>query len=258
VRGSNGTCALHATTSYERPGQDRRESATWCKGRAEETFAGHTSPMTDEIEAIRARRLLSGGDGAFGQHLDLAELLATRRASPISVWIDPISPATGLFLPYLDIDGHSNGGRPWRFRGHHEVQLRLLPDPDDKLSDLAARCIVAVRAWAVARGAGDELVPMDYDVPWSYLYQLQRDLPALRTQGLPFLVATAGRDGDWLGDWVSEYFDAPEVHSEVARDAATASALSIKAAPTVMVGGTVFRAEEMPDDIDTQIEQLLG
>ncbi len=71
-------------------------------------------------------------------------------------------------------------------------------------------------------------------------------------------MATAGRDGDWLGEWVSEYFDAPEVHSEVARDVATASALSIGAAPSVMVGGTVFRAEEMPDDIDTQIEQLLA
>jgi hypothetical protein len=214
--------------------------------------------MNDEIEAIRARRLLGDSGGEFGQHPDLAELLATRRTSPISVWVDPISPATGLFLPYLDIDGHSNGGRPWRFRGHHEVQLRLLPDPDDGLSDLVARCIVAVRAWAVARGAGDELVPMDYDVPWGYLFQLQRDLPALRKQGLPYLVATAGRDGDWLGDWVSEYFDAPEVHAAVARDRATANALSIREAPTVMVGGTVFRAEEMPDDIATQIEQLLA
>lgn len=214
--------------------------------------------MSDDIDAIRARRLLGDGGGEFGQHPDLAQLLAVRRASPISVWVDPASPATGLFLPYLDIDGHSNGGRPWRFRGHHEVQLRLLPDPDDELSGLVARCIVAVRAWAVLRGAGDELVPMDYDVPWGYLFHLQRDLHTLRESGLPHLVATAGRDGDWLGDWVSEYFDAPEVHSEVARDAATAHALSIGAAPSVMVGGTVFRAEDMPDDIDAQIEHLLG
>jgi hypothetical protein len=209
--------------------------------------------MSDDIDAISARRLF----GEAGDRPDLAQLLAQRRTSSISVWVDPISPATGLFLPYLDIDGHSNGGRPWRFRGHHEVQLRLLPDPSDQLSDLVARCIVAVRAWAVLRGAGDELVPMDYDVPWSYLFQLQRNLPALRQQGLPYLVATAGRDGDWLGDWVSEYFDAPAVHAAVARDGATANALSIREAPTVMVGGTVFRAEEMPDDIDTQIEQLL-
>ncbi len=143
--------------------------------------------MSDDIDAIRARRLLGDDGGEFGQHPDLAELLATRRASPISVWVDPVSPATGLFLPYLDIDGHSNGGRPWRFRGHHEVQLRLLPDPNDELSNLAARCIVAVRAWAVARGAGDELVPMDYDVPWGYLFHLQRDLHTLRERGLAAL-----------------------------------------------------------------------
>jgi hypothetical protein len=201
--------------------------------------------------------VLGDGGGEFGDHPDLATLLAQRRSSAISVWLDPVSPATNLFLPYIDIDGHSNGGRPWRFRGHHEVQLRMLPDPDDELSDLAARCIVAVRAWAVLRGAGDELVPMEYEVPWGYLFHLQRDLLTLRDRGLPHLVAVAGRDGDWLGNWVSEYFDAPEVHAAVAKDRSTANALSITTAPSVMVGGTIFRAEQMPDDIDVQIEQLL-
>jgi hypothetical protein len=102
----------------------------------------------------------------YGDTPDLAGLLAVRRNSPIRVWVDPVSPATGLFLPYLDIDGHSNGGRPYRFRGTIEVELRVLPDPTDALSDLVACCLQAVRAWAVLRNAGDQLVPMDYDVPW--------------------------------------------------------------------------------------------
>ena len=97
---------------------------------------------------------------------------------------------------------------------------------------------MAVRAWAVLRGAGDELVPMEYEVPWGYLFHLQRDLLTLRDRGLPHLVATAGRDGDWLGNWVSEYFDAPEVHAAVAKDRSTANALSITTAPSLMVGGT--------------------
>lgn len=202
-------------------------------------------------------RVIGDGGGEFGEHPDLEALLARRRQSTLSVWVDPVSPATGLFLPYLDIDGHSNGGRPWRFRGQHEVELRMLPDPDDPLSGLAARCVTAVRAWAVLRGAGDELVPMEYEVPWGYLFHLQRDLATLRERELPHLVATAGRDGDWLGNWVSEYFDAPEVHAAVARDQAAAAALSITAAPSVMASGHVFRAEEMPDDVDAQIDQLL-
>lgn len=189
---------------------------------------------------------------------DLGALLAQRRPSLISVWIDPTSPATGLFLPYLDIDGHANGGRPWRFRGHHEVELRLLPDPDDDLSAVTARCVLAVRAWAVLRNAGDELVPIDYDAPWSYLHHLQRDLLTLRDRELQHLVATAGRDGDWLGDWVAEYFDAPEVHAALRADQVDATSIGITAAPSVVVGGVVFRAEEMPDDIAAQVDALVA
>lgn len=200
---------------------------------------------------------LGDGGGDFGQHPDLGSLLAQRRLSPISVWIDPLSAATSLFLPYLDIDGHANGGRPWRFRGTFEVELRMLPEDGDELSNLVARCITAVRAWGVLRGAGDELVPLDYEVPWTYLFHLQRDLPMLRERGLPHLVATAGRDGEWLGDWVAEYFDSPEVHAAVADDRMTAAALGMTAAPSLMVSGTVFRAEEMPDDIAERIEAQL-
>ena len=194
----------------------------------------------------------------YGDTPDLAGLLAVRRNSPIRVWVDPVSPATGLFLPYLDIDGHSNGGRPYRFRGSIEVELRVLPDPTDALSDLVACCLQAVRAWAVLRNAGDQLVPMDYDVPWGYLFHLQRDLPSLRERGLPHLVATAGRDGEWLGDFVAEHFDAPEVQAAVAEDRALAMALGISAAPSIQVANHVFLAEEMPDDIDTQVEALLA
>lgn len=193
-----------------------------------------------------------------GEGPDLRSLLTHRRPSPISVWIDPTSPATGVFLPYLDIDGHANGGRPWRFRGHHEVALRLLPDPADELSSLTARCVLAVRAWAVLRNAGDELVPLDYDAPWSYLFHLQRDLVTLREQELQHLVAMAGRDGEWLGDWVAEYFDAPEVHEALAEEVAAASTLGITTAPGLTVHGTVFRAEEMPDDVAERVTALLG
>ncbi|MFL6071612.1 MAG: hypothetical protein ACJ73L_04870 [Actinomycetes bacterium] len=196
--------------------------------------------------------------GALGDHHpDLTTLLNVRRNSPIRMWVDPVSPATGLFLPYLDLDGHSNGGRPFRFRGRYEVELRTLPDPSDELSDLVARCIHAVRAWAVLRNAGDQLIPMDYDTPWGYLYRLQRDLPTLRDRGLPHLVAMAGRDGEWLGDFVAEYFDAPEVRASVAEDRGLAMALGMTTAPSIQVSNYVFRAEEMPDDIDEQVETLL-
>ncbi len=214
--------------------------------------------MVEERGGTNVGHAVGDGGGEFGDHPDLATLLAYRRPSPISIWVDPVSPATGLFLPYLDIDGHSHGGRPWRFRGHHEVELRLLPEADDPFGQLVAQCVLAVRAWAVLRGAGDELIPMEYDVPWGYLFNLQRDLHSLRELGLPHLVATAGRDGDWLGNWVSEYFDSPEVHAAVDKDRAAANALSIGAAPSCMVRGTIFRAEEMPDDIDAQIDQLLA
>jgi hypothetical protein len=195
--------------------------------------------------------------GAFAEHLDLATLLSVRRNSPIRVRVDPVSPATSLFLPYLDIDGHSNGGRPYRFRGRYEVELRTLPDPADELSDLVSRCLHAVRAWAVQRNAGDQLIPMDYDVPWGYLFHLQRDLSSLRERGLPHLVATAGRDGEWLGDFVAEHFDAPEVVASVSEDRGLAMALGISAAPSVQVSNYVFRAEEMPDDVAEQVETLL-
>ena len=195
--------------------------------------------------------------GVVGEHPDLDYLLGVRRNSPIRMWVDPVSPATGLFLPYLDIDGHANGGRPYRFRGRHEVELRVLPDPTDELSDVTSRCLHAIRAWAVLRNAGDQLIPMDYDVPWGYLVNLQRDLGSLRERGLPHLVALAGREGEWMGDFVAEFFDAPEVVASVAEDRSLALALGITAAPSIQVSNYIFRAEEMPDNIDDQVEQLL-
>ena len=56
---------------------------------------------------------------------------------------------------------------------------------------------------------------------------------------------------------MAEYYDAPEVHGSVAADRELAASLGITAAPSVQVGDVVFRAEEMPDDIDAQIEALL-
>lgn len=201
---------------------------------------------------------MTDGWNASADRPDLAALLDEHRPSRLHLWLDPASPATALFLPYLDIDGHAHGGRPWRFRGRHEVELRLLPDPTDALSLLTARCVLAVRAWAVLRNAGDELVPLDYDTPWSYLHHLQRDLATLRERELPHLVATAGRDGEWLGDWVAEYFDAPEIHAALRADQVRAEALGITAPPSLLVGESVYRAEQMPDDIASQVEWHLA
>ncbi|HVQ19161.1 MAG TPA: hypothetical protein VMT27_09040 [Actinomycetes bacterium] len=185
---------------------------------------------------------------------DLTALLAVRHPAAFTVWLDPLSSATVLLLPYLDLDGHTNGGRPWRFRGHDDVAMRLLPDPNDELSHLAARCILAVRAWAVHRAAGDTLVPMDYDLPWGYLGSILRDIQSVRTQGLPHLVALAGREGDWLGDWVAEYRDHPAVLTALDRERESARMTGITDPPTVDLGGMVrFEPTSMPDDIAAQV-----
>ena len=184
---------------------------------------------------------------------DLEKLLLFDRAVEFDVWLDPLSPATSLLLPYLDLDGHTNGGRPWRFRGSQDVGLRLLPDPDDALSCVAARCILAVRAWAVRRAAGDNLIPMDYDLPWAYLGAMLRDIRSVRTVGLPHLVSLAGREGEWLGDWVAEYRDSDAVRSALAAEIEEATALGVTDAPTIIVRNLLYDFTNMPDDIAEQI-----
>ena len=188
---------------------------------------------------------------------DLAELLAFQRPTSFEVWIDPLSPATALLLPYIDLDGHAHGGRPWRFRGHDEVAMRLLPEPGDDLSALAARCILAVKAWAVQRSRGDTLVPMDYDLPWGYLGNLLRDLDAVRVRGLPHMVALAGREGDWLGDWVAEYREHPAIHDALNAEIQTAQIESITDAPSLCVGDLIYEPASMPDDINDQVALIL-
>ena len=188
----------------------------------------------------------------------LPDLLAHRRAAAVDLWLDPASPATALLMPYLDLDGHANGGRPWRFRGHDLVGLRLLPGPGDPVSTLVARCVLAVRAWAVGREGDDHLVPMDYDLPWSYLSAVQQDLAAVRAYGLPHLVALAGRHGDWLGDWVAEAHDHPAVHQAVADEVTAAAQAGVVEPPCVMVGTRQFAAAAMPDDVHEQVAALLG
>ena len=189
--------------------------------------------------------------------LDLVALLSQKRPAAFDLWLDPLSPATALFLPYLHLDGHANGGRPWRFRGHDDVGLRLLPDPDDEISCLAARCILTVRAWAVQRAAGDTLVPMDYDLPWAYLGDMLRDASSVRSLGLPQLVSMAGRKGEWLGDWVAEYRDSREVRAALAGERAEAEALGIVETPTVVLGDLYFEPATMPDDIADQLAGAL-
>jgi hypothetical protein len=180
---------------------------------------------------------------------DLEQLLQRQRPASFDVWVDPLSPATSLLLPYLDLDGHTNGGRPWRFRGRHEVGMRLLPDPEDELSNIAARCILAARAWAVYREAGDDLVPMDYDLPWSYLGNMLRDLKSVRAIGLPHLVALAGREGEWLGDWVAEHRDSHPVKVALAEELAYAEAMEITEAPSIVLGDVLYPPDAIPDDI---------
>jgi hypothetical protein len=201
-------------------------------------LTGHTRPMSDVP-------------------VDLERLLEHERSVRFDVWLDPLSPATTLLLPYLHLDGRTHGGRPWRFRGHDDVGLRLVPAVDDPLSALVTRCILCVRAWAVSRSAGDHLVPMDYDLPWSYLGDIVRDLPTTRAMGLPHLVALAGREGDWLGDWVAEHHDDPRVFAAADRGAAAAASRGITDLPTVTIGDTRFEAATMPDDIADRIAARL-
>jgi hypothetical protein len=188
---------------------------------------------------------------------DLVSLLSFERPTAFDLWLDPLSPATGLFLPYLHLDGHANGGRPWRFRGYDEVGLRLLPEPGDKLSALTARCIIAVRAWAVNEEASSDLIPMDYDLPWAYLANILRDTQTVRTHGLPHLVALAGREGNWLGDWVAEYREHPAVHSVLASEAESARLDGVTETPTVRVGSWLYEPSRMPDDIAEQLAKHL-
>lgn len=193
-----------------------------------------------------------------GSAHDLAALLAVRRRCPLDFWLDPLSPATAVLMPYLDLDGHSHGGLPWRFRGRHCVGLRLLPDPTDELSMLVARCVLATRAWAVEREGDDHIVSMDYDVPWGYVAALQRDLGAVHAFGLSHLVATAGRQGDWLGDWVAEHQQASAVGAALADDQQLAQRLGIVDTPCIVVRGARFAASSMPDDVGARVEALLA
>jgi hypothetical protein len=184
-------------------------------------------------------------------------LLNFERPTAFDLWLDPLSPATGLLLPYLHLDGHANGGRPWRFRGYDEVGLRLLPEPGDKESALAARCIIAVRAWAVKEEASSDLIPMDYDLPWAYLGNILRDSRTVRTHGLPHLVALAGREGNWLGDWVAEYREHPAIYSVLAAEAEAAKLDGITETPAVRIGSWLYEPSRMPDDIADQLAKLL-
>ncbi|HVQ86696.1 MAG TPA: hypothetical protein VMT88_00795 [Actinomycetes bacterium] len=188
---------------------------------------------------------------------DLISLLSFERPTAFDIWLDPLSPATALFLPYLNLDGLAHGGRPWRFRGHDDVGLRLLPDPSDGASCLAARCILAVRAWAVQQEANSELVPMDYDLPWAYLGNMLRDIATVRSLGLPHMVALAGREGNWLGDWVAEYREDPVIHSVLSAEAESARLEGVTETPTVHVGSWLYEPSRMPDDIADQVAQHL-
>jgi hypothetical protein len=181
--------------------------------------------------------------------VDLERLLSHEHAVRFDVWLDPVSPATTLLLPYLHLDGRTHGGRPWRFRGRDDVGLRLVSAADDDVSSLAVRCILSVRAWAVAQEAGDDLVPMDYELPWSYLGDILRDLAGVRQRGLPHLVALAGREGEWLGNWVAQYHDHPSIIEAEARGLTAAQQLSVIDLPTVIVASHRYEAATMPDDI---------
>jgi hypothetical protein len=184
-------------------------------------------------------------------------LVAARRPCPVDLWVDPVSPTTAVLMPFLDLDGRDHGGQLWRFRGRTLVGLRLLVDAADPLSGLVARCLVAARAWAVRREGADEIVLMDYELPWSLLASAQRDLASVREFGLSHLVALAGHEGDWLGDWVAEYHDHPAVHHAVAEEAAAAAGVGVTSTPTVVVGDVVFEAATMPDDLHVRVARLL-
>jgi hypothetical protein len=192
-----------------------------------------------------------------GNDPDLAALLATPDDAAVELWADPLSPATSILMAELDLDGHTNGGRPWQVRGRDRVALRLLPEPGDQTAELAACAVLTARAWAVLREAGDPIVPMAYEVPWSLLAGIARDHGAVREFGLPHLITLAAHEGDWLGDWLAEYVRTPAVLNALEGWRASAAGQGIGDLPTVVARGVHFPASTMPDDIRQRVIDLV-
>ncbi|MFZ0322797.1 MAG: hypothetical protein WAN48_01565 [Actinomycetes bacterium] len=188
----------------------------------------------------------------------LGELLAVERQAAVDLWVDPLSLATGVILPELDLDGHAHGGRLWRLLGRYEIRLRLLPDPADEASMLAARALLAARAWAVMREHGDPGPGMDYEIPWSLLASLVRDEAAVRSFGRQHLIVLAAREGDWLGDWVAEYVDDPSVVAALAAEVEDARAAGINEVPTIVAGDLRFDPATMPDDVHERVVRQIA
>jgi hypothetical protein len=80
-----------------------------------------------------------------------------------------------------------------------------------------------------------------------------RDIGSVRGIGLPHLVSLAGREGEWLGDWVAEYRESPEVHAALAAERVAATTIGITEAPSILVADAVYEPASMPDDIADRV-----
>lgn len=173
---------------------------------------------------------------------DLAALLATPRPGTFDVWVDLTSPDTARTLLAVDLDGRRHGGLPFRFAGKTLVRMRHLPA--DEVGHSIACGIEAARAWALDRMAGNTLVRMDYDLPWTLALAVARKAEAGASPTLSDVLSASTRQGDWLTDFIAENVHHPAVVSIVDGDRADAAAAGIGPAPVVSVSGATIPAQE--------------
>lgn len=183
---------------------------------------------------------------------DLVTLLAAPRPGSFDFWLDAASAQCGEALQAVDIDGRRHGGLPFRFAGRTLVRMRHLPG-DDNAFGLACG-LEAARAWAVEQMAGNTLVRMDYDVPWTLAVGLARKAATARPT-LSDLLSLSTREGDWLTDFVGNYADHPAVRALVESDLAEAAAAGITAAPAITISGATIPAQ--PVGLHDEVERRL-
>lgn len=171
---------------------------------------------------------------------DLVTLLAAPRPGSFDFWLDVSTAECADALQAVDIDGRRHGGLPFRFAGRTLVRMRHLP-ADDASFDLACG-LEAARAWAVEQMAGNTLVRMDYDVPWTLAVGLARRATTTRPS-MSDLLTLSTREGNWLTDFIGNYSDHPAVRSLIESDLAAAAAEGIAAAPAITISGSTIPAQ---------------
>jgi hypothetical protein len=184
---------------------------------------------------------------------DLVALLSTPRPGTFDFWLDASTPASGEALAAVDLDGRRHGGLPFRFAGRTLVRMRHLPGSPAGY-DLACG-LEAARAWALEQMAGNTLIRMDYDVPWTLAVQLTRRA-ADSTPTMSDLLSLSTREGDWLTDFIGNHATDPAVRAIVDTDIEEAAAAGITAAPTIAVNGSTIPAQTQ--QLHDQVAALLS